>query len=367
MRKSKRGAIQLYTERIDSKAFLIYLIYRVPYILFWAVTGAILGSGLYLMLTFMQTREPQYISETNYYIDFAEGRLEARDYYNAFTWNEVLGYDWILGKAMEELGPKYERDSVKAMLSAQMPSDVRYLTINVSGTDEVMVNEVSTAIRNAMEGFGNDKDEFDSITVVAEKPAQKEKVTYFTWRAAFLGLIIGFLLATFIEALKFVLGDSIYTKKQLADIFDVPVLGMCYRTNESDIAEDDWHENLLKINLESQMESFSKLFLADITQGQTSEKLLEYMKKSVSTVTDAGNIEIKTVAFADITKDSCIQMKQSKVIVVIPFAVPCRQKAEDVIRELKLWECEICGIVLVDVNRHWANCYYDGLGSRKCK
>lgn len=360
----------MYTERIDSKAFLIYLMYKVPYILLWAVTGAIVGSGLYLMLVFVQNREPQYISETNYYIDFAEGRLEARDYYNAYTWNEVLGYDWILGKAMEELGDEYERSNVREMLSAQMPSDVRYLTVNVSGTNEDMVNEVSTAIRKAMEGFGNDKDEFDSITMIAEKPAQKEKVTYFTWRAAFLGLLIGFLLSTFIEALKFVIGDSIYTKNELADIFDIPVLGMCYKADKTDITETDWHENLLKINLETQMESFSRLVFIDVTKAGVAERLIQYIEKLMHSITDSTNndqIELKAMAFLDITKADYIQIKQSGVILAIPFGIPCRQKAEDAIRELKQWNCEICGIVLTDVNRRWAKCYYEGFGSRKYK
>lgn len=367
MRKIREEQSKLYTERIDSKAFLIYLLYRVPYILLWAVTGAVIGSGLYLMLTYIQTREPVYISQTNYYIDFADGRLEAKDYYNAYTWNEVLGYDWILGKAMEELGPEYERNSVKEMLSAQMPSDVRYLTINVSGKAQARVNEVSAAIRNAMEGFGNNMDEFDSITMIAQEPAQKEKVTYFTWRAAFLGWIIGFFVSIFIEALKFVIGDSIYTKKELAEIFDVPVLGMCYKTDKIDMAESDWHEKLLRINLEAQTKSLSKLVLADVTDGEYSIKLTQYMKKIKNTETDSDNIEIEVVAFNDITENNFTQMQQTKVILVIPFGVPCRQKAEDVIRELKLWKCDIGGIVLTGVNRRWANCYYAGFSSKKSK
>ena len=75
---------------IDSAAMLVTLITKLPVLLALAVAGAILGSGLHLIITFIQTREPVYVSETEYYIDFAEGRYEAKDYYNDFTWNDVL-------------------------------------------------------------------------------------------------------------------------------------------------------------------------------------------------------------------------------------------------------------------------------------
>ena len=98
---------------IDSAAMLVTLITKLPVLLALAVAGAILGSGLHLIITFIQTREPVYVSETEYYIDFAEGRYEAKDYYNDFTWNDVLSIDPILGKAMEALGGNYDREQIR--------------------------------------------------------------------------------------------------------------------------------------------------------------------------------------------------------------------------------------------------------------
>ena len=128
---------------IDSRAMFATYITKLPRLLILAVAGALLGSGLNLFVTLVKTQDVCYVSETEYYIDFADGRYEARDYYNAFTWNEyVLGSDLVLGRAMEYLGSGYDRDQVKEMLRAEMLSDVRYLTIYVRGQEPAQVAEV---------------------------------------------------------------------------------------------------------------------------------------------------------------------------------------------------------------------------------
>ena len=72
-------------EGIDSKAYLLCFLRRIPYMLLIGLTGAIIGSGLYLLIAAINNRTTVYMQETEYYIDFAPGRIDAKDYYNAFT------------------------------------------------------------------------------------------------------------------------------------------------------------------------------------------------------------------------------------------------------------------------------------------
>ena len=60
-------------EGIDSKAFLICFLKRIPYMLLIGLTGAIIGSGLYLLIAAVNNRAPVYYQETEYYIEFAPG------------------------------------------------------------------------------------------------------------------------------------------------------------------------------------------------------------------------------------------------------------------------------------------------------
>ncbi len=73
-----------------------------------------------------------------------------RDYYNAFTWNDVMGTDLIMDTMLEVLGDTYSRESVKEMITADILSDVRYLTITVQGEDEKKVEAVSSAVQEAL-------------------------------------------------------------------------------------------------------------------------------------------------------------------------------------------------------------------------
>ena len=131
---------------VDSRAMLTVFLTKLPKLFLVAVAGAVLGSGLYLLIALNASRNACYVSETEYYIEFDEERYKARDYYNAFTWNDAVKGDEILGRAMEFLGAGYDRDQVGTMITAAILSDVRYLTITVRGEDAAEVDAVRDAL-----------------------------------------------------------------------------------------------------------------------------------------------------------------------------------------------------------------------------
>ena len=103
MMRGEKRMEEYWQEGIDSKAFLVELLYCMPYMLLLGVAGAVIGSGLYLIIMTVFSGPQMYQAETEYYIDFAEGRLEAKDYYNDATWNDVMATDLILGNTMSIL------------------------------------------------------------------------------------------------------------------------------------------------------------------------------------------------------------------------------------------------------------------------
>lgn len=175
---------------IDSRALFATYMIKLPRLLILAVAGAVLGSGLSLIVALLQMHERYYVSETEYYVEFAEGQLEAKHHYNDFTWNDVLTSNEILGRAMELLGDGYDRSQVQEMLTADILSDVRYLTITVRGLDWNQVESVKNAIGTALEVFGQTKKEFDRIYKIDDLEIVQEEIPLFTGRAAVLGGIL---------------------------------------------------------------------------------------------------------------------------------------------------------------------------------
>lgn len=213
---------------IDSKALLVTLIRKLPQILLIALAGAILGSGLRCMFVLYQSGEALFVAETEYYIDFADGRLEAKDYYNDFTWGDVIATDLILGRMMDELGEDYERAAVKQMIYADILSDVRYLTITVKGKDADQVSAISAAFEKAITQFAKSKDEFDEIYKIEDNGTRREQPVWLVWRAALLGAVVFAGIAVFFIVLAFTVGDRFYTKTDVMKFLKQPVLGLLY-------------------------------------------------------------------------------------------------------------------------------------------
>lgn len=313
-------------DRVDSKACLVTFCMRIPYLLLFAVTGAVLGSGLYLLIAAFHARTPVYMAETEYYIDFADGRLEAADYYNDFTWNDVLAIDPILGKTMEALGDGYDRAVIKEMITADILSDVRYLTITVKGENAELVGKVSALTRESLEGYGSQVDEFDRIYQVEDNGVVQVQAKLFTWRTAVLGGLIFSLLYIVAFLIHFHMEDAYYTRTDIRRCFDLPALGILVK-NQKSSEEIDSHVAYLTQKNGKRKEDVFYLSLQDLEN-----PAYEILRKSAG------------------------------IVLQLPWGKDCGTKAASVIESLKLQDCDILGIILVDADARWLALY--GLGKR---
>lgn len=309
---------EYWKEGIDSKEYLIRFLFQLKKFVLVGVAGAVIGSGLYLLIMMVNASVPVYQSVTRYYIDFAEGRIDAKDYYNDFTWNTVIGSDLILGRVVEQL-PEYERNDVKDMITADILSDVRYLTLTVRGEDALQVEEIAIALEEALVYFGTEydgvderdiwgsivkvdvSDTFDSIVKIEDSGVFKIVQPLFTWRAVFLGFVIGFLVAWFVFSVQFAVADAFYTRANVENYLGIKSLGIKYRQGK---------------------------------KMQTTQLELEETEEGV--------------------------------VVLIPFGVSCRRKLEDMLRDLHQQECIITGAILVEADKRWMKLYYGTLGGKEC-
>jgi len=335
-------------DEVDSKAFLLCLLGRLPIMLLIGLTGAILGSGLYLIITLASNRTPVYECETEYYIDFAEGRYEAKDYYNAYTWNDVMATDLILGRTMETLGDGYDRETVKNMITAVIMSDVRYLEVTVQGSDAAAVEAVSAATEISLEAFPEDKDEFDSITQIEKNPVTQVKKQFFTWRAFALGFLAAILLALFVFCVRFGLGECFYTKRELTERLGLAALGLSYDRGQE---ADGLLETQTRLALEAVVRE--RAVLVDVAPGAYAAHFAEAYP------TLASRLDVMAYPIIDNICYDKIKATQGAIL-VIPFGAPCRNQALDVIDELRRRECPIAGAVLARADRRWMRAYYGG-------
>lgn len=333
---------------IDSKALLVTFIRKLPQLILLAVTGAVFGSGLNLLIAFYESGEPVYINETEYYIDFAAGRLEAKDYYNDYTWNDVIATDLILGRMIDSAGKEYDRDMVKSMLRADILSDVRYLTITVNGNTEDMVSDVSNLFEKAIVQFGAEMEEFDSIQKIEDNGIQREHQQWFSWRMALLGTIIFLFAGAFPIVLRFLVGDCFYTKIDVMKFLQLNSVLMLY---ESKNKKTGTQERRLLEWIKSLLESNEKVYLLDASGGNDAEKF----KKKLAELEQ------------DIDLDALLPYEQyaldekAVILVIVPFGKICREKITDEINNAVMHGEIISGAVLTECDRYWMNMYYGNM------
>lgn len=335
---------------IDSKALLATMLRKLPQILLMALAGAVLGSGLRCAFVLYQSGKALFVSETEYYIDFADGRLEAKDYYNDFTWNDVIANDLILGRMMGELGADYDRAVVEQMMSADILSDVRYLTITIKGRDAAQVSAISAAFENAITQFGKSMDEFDEIYKVKDNGTIREQPVWFAWRAALLGAVVFSGIAVFLIVLAFAIGDRFYTKTDVTKYLGLPALGLLYGNGNE---KSGVQERRLIEGLRELLANYKKIYLLDGTDGQDVECFL----RKLSTL-DAG-VDCKAML-------PCEQYRTGEnaaILVIVPFGRVYREKITDEINNAVMHGGTIAGAVLTECDKAWAGIYY-GKGVR---
>lgn len=342
-------------EGVDSRALLATMIRKLPFLFALAAAGAILACILHLLTVFISARDAAYVSETEYYIQFAPGRLEAKDYYNDFTWNDVLSTDLILGRAMELLGDGYDRAQVKSMVTADILSDVRYLTITVRGRDPHQVEQIKDAFCTALEKFGESRDEFASIYKIEDLEIAQEQADYFTWRAALLGAVLFAGTGLFLVCLRFGVGSAFYTKNDIEKAFGIPVYGLAFQNRNA--AHDKGTEKvtgrqdqMLAEGLNILLKRHGRIWLLDASCGQEAGRFLQYLQEAFRNTADD---------FAGIACYGPAQYgKETAVVAVIPFGIHYREKIADELRNAKFHGAVAVGAVLVNVDKSWAGLYY---------
>lgn len=338
--------IEMITRQgVDSKALLVTLIRRLPQLFMLAALGAALGGALNLIVALCEAKNAPFVAETKYYIDFAAGRLEAKDYYNDYTWNDVIGTDLILGRMMDRLGTGYDRAEVKNMLNADILSDVRYLTITVSDKDRNKADEVSQAFCSVIGEFAKNMDEFDDIYKIEDNGIEKERPKYFAWRAALLGMLVFLGGGVFFSAFGFIAGDCFYTKTDVIKFLGVNPLGFICKGGGKGLRA---YDGKLIENLNELFSGSKKIYLLDAADGADAGIFMERLK--------ALGADIDLSAFG-VCDRYCVE-DAAAIVAVVPFGRAYREKITDEINNALMHGAEISGAVLTECDRRWVEMYY---------
>lgn len=167
-----------------------------------------------------------YQAETVFYVDFAENALgEAYDYYNFFTWGEVIHTDFFLDSVYEKMNGELSREELEAYISASVDSDVRYLYVRYNTHSPELSLRLASVMEGILPQFAGMRKEIASIEVVKKGDEAKDSSKIRLANACFLGACLSLGAAVFGILIALTVDTAIYLPATVERRYRVLCLG----------------------------------------------------------------------------------------------------------------------------------------------
>ena len=306
---------------LDLRRLLLILGGKLWLIFAGIVLGAAAGAAIYLLYTQVTNGMPEYRASSDYYISFNFDEFEnGNDYYNAYTWDGILRNDPIVDYALTLLPQTVTKTMVQQAVSGEMLGDYRVLTVHVTTDDKALTEQISEAYHQSMVHFGESRDMLDHIEVWSRGEALPLEKNTKAPNAAFLGGLLGGLAALFFLLLYLVLEAGIYVEMDVMYQFKLPVFGLLTRKKEAA------QEQMYKDNTDYAFgDRKVELWNAEEIPGREDYERLR---------------------------------KAEALLVAIPWGRKNRARTQRLLELMKLQQCEVKGLVIIEAKDSFVKAYY---------
>lgn len=218
---------QLRLQSWQGRALWLRLRSRLWILPLFVLIGALLGGGIYFLVTCVFADASQYQEVSKLYIDFAYDETgTVYDYYNGATWTDLLTAEPRLSGVIEAEISDISMEEVKSSVKAEILSDIRLMTVTVTNADREKTERIAQAVNKALQSFGEQAKEFEKITFLSAEGPSLELISDRTRNAVLLGAVLGLILAAILLWMQVLTGNGIYAPEEATERFALPVLGV---------------------------------------------------------------------------------------------------------------------------------------------
>ena len=362
---------------MDLKRLALYLQKRIWLVIMLAILGATCGGIIYQVVRSM--RMPvEYEAVSKLYISFGHDESgEVYQYYNGYTWNDLLDTDSILDIVMTAL-PGYERRQVQDATTAEILSDIRLLTITVKGDNEKFVREIQDAVENGLREYARESKELDQIEVIRSGAPERVYWDDRTTSACVTGAILLGVLAMLVIGFNYVLDESVYVQEDVEKKYSFKALGILTR-NQKGLQP---YAGELKANIHYIMGEKRSFAILDMDNHGDMRKLeIERLLNRTDTDGFGRNVQVdegfswhipeeensepkgewEVIAFNEniLSEEECRKIREIEgVIILLPFGKDTGRKTSRILSFLKNQDCQVLGIVIEQADEEFLNRYF---------
>lgn len=364
---------------MDLKRLALYLQKKIWLVIMFAILGATCGGIIYQVVRAMKM-PVEYASVSKLYISFGNDENgDVYQYYNGYTWNDLIDADPILDIVMSSL-PGYDRDQVRKATKAEILSDIRLLTITVRGDNEKFVREIRNAMESGLREYARSAEELKQIAVIRSGAPERVYWDERTTEACVTGAVILGVLAVLIIGFSYVLDESVYVQEDLEKKYACKALGILTR-NQKGLQP---YARELKANLKYLMGEERTFAVLDMDNHADTRKL--EVERLLNTDDADGLLgtmpaaeedftwnvpggekapEVKSewdiIAFNEniLSGEECKKIREtSGVVLLLPFGKDTGRKTSRILSFLKNQDCKVLGMVIAQADEEFLNRYF---------
>lgn len=218
---------KFWQEGMDGKRFALCSFRRLWLLAVFGLLGAAVSAGLYLLVTVVLAGPVEYQVFSQYRIYFdSEKYGEIQDYYNAYTWGEIMKTDEVLDFVMEALPEGITKEQVKESVSVGAMNDVKIMPLYITTHDKELSETIARAYVYGLDRFGHSIEGLDGMDCWLLEEAKEVPRGTKAGNAALLGFVLGAAAAFFAWLFFYCLDDSIYLEADFENRYGCPVLGL---------------------------------------------------------------------------------------------------------------------------------------------
>lgn len=336
-------------ETMDYKLFWLKFAKKIWLILAVTILGALLVGVPYYLVNVTFGPGPSYKVVSEYYLDYAEDSSGAiYDYFNYYTWDEIVDTDEFISILRENLPDEMftDEETLRGYTSATVESDTRYLYTTVQTEHPDKTLKIARAMEDSVAEFATVQKELQSVKVVTS-PVEAEK-TYpdvRTARAFILGAVLGLFAGLTGVCIYIVCDSSIDLPNMLEKRYGIKALG-CMNFTES------------KNNIcycVTNAKSISLLFGEKFTKESEKASVEEFFKGCLSNEVNVTSIE-EDVLSEDFDFEKL--REQGAVVLMVKAGSKNGKKIERIIEQLKRQDVELSGAFLYNEDEKLIKHYY---------
>lgn len=376
----KTGMNEEYLNRgMDLKRLALYLQRRLWIVIMLIILGGTFGGVTYQVVRSIKM-PVEYRAVSKLYISFGHDESgEVYQYYNGYTWNDLLDSDPILDLVMDDL-PDYERDEVRASTTAEILSDIRLLTVTVKGGNEEFVRKVKSAVENGLKEFARQSNELEQIKVIRSIPPERIYWDNRTSNACVTGAVILGVLTLLIIGFHYVTDESMYVQEDVEKKYNTRALGILTRNQKGlqpyagelkaniryimgderafAIVDMDNHADVRGLELERLL-NWEETDILGSSGGVKEEEDFGWYKAKTREVQEKGEWEVTAFGENILSEEECRKIRDlGAVILLLPFGKDVGRKTSRILSLLKNQDCNVVGMIVAQADEEFLNRYF---------